>query len=248
LGHLNVSVSYLSDERTLHNMQIIFEDNHILVVVKPIGIPVQEDQSGESDFLNIIKEYRRVHENKPGNVFVGLVHRLDRMVGGIMIFAKTSKAASRLSEQIRLQKLTKTYLAIVEDPNLPGGELKDWLVKDSNTNTSRVVQTKANDAKEAILRYQVLERKEDLSLLHIHLITGRSHQIRVQFSSRSWPLLGDHRYGKPNTIQKSPALWSHSLTIEHPTTKETLTFYAPHPNGDYWKRFSVLSKRLEFTL
>lgn len=227
-------------------MQIIFEDNHILVVVKPVGIPVQEDHSGEQDFLNKVKEYRRVHENKPGNVFVGLVHRLDRMVGGIMVFAKTSKAASRLSEQIRSHSLTKTYLAIVQGTNLPGGEMKDWLIKDTKTNTSSVVQTKVGDAKEALLKYQVLEEKDGLSLVQIHLITGRSHQIRVQFSSRSWPLLGDHRYGKPNSIQKSPALWSYSLNFEHPVTKEKMTFYAPNPKGQYWNTFEILKKRLEF--
>lgn len=228
-------------------MQIIFEDNHILVVVKPVGIPVQADQSGEMDFLQQIKEYRKVRENKPGNVYVGLVHRLDQMVGGLMIFAKTSKAASRLSEQIRSRQLIKTYLAIVHEEDLDGGILEDWLLKDEASNTSRVVQENTAGAKKAILEYKVLEERDGLSLVHIHLITGRSHQIRVQFASRNWPLLGDIKYGKADAHQKSPALWSHSLAFEHPTTKEKVCFFAPHPKGNYWNSFKSLQEELKFS-
>jgi len=227
-------------------MQVVFEDNHILVVVKPVGIPVQEDQSGEIDFLSKIKEYRKHHENKPGNVYVGLLHRLDRMVGGLMVFAKTSKAASRLSEQIRSHKVQKTYFAIVVGQRLPGGKMEDWLFKEEKTNTSMVVPANTKDAKAAILDYRVLEESNNLSLVHIHLITGRSHQIRVQFASRTWPLLGDHKYGKADTVQKSPALWSHSLAFEHPTTKEKMCFFAPNPNGKCWEQFKCLKEVSEF--
>jgi 23S rRNA pseudouridine1911/1915/1917 synthase len=228
-------------------MNVIFEDNHILVAVKHVGIPVQADKSGEVDFLTQIKEYRKVHENKPGNVYVGMVHRLDRMVGGVMVFAKTSKAASRLSEQIRSQTLTKTYLAIVHGRGLPGGELNDWLLKNEHANTTSVVRSTTPGAKKALLEYRVLEEQDAMSLLLIHLITGRSHQIRVQFSSRSWPLVGDHKYGTSDTLQTSPTLWSHSLILEHPTSKERLSFYAPHPDGVFWKRFKTIKKELELS-
>lgn len=228
-------------------MNVIFEDNHILIVVKPVGIPVQADKSGEVDFLTQIKEYRKVHENKPGNVYVGMVHRLDRMVGGLMVFAKTSKAASRLSEQIRSQTLTKTYLAIVHGQGLPGGALEDWLLKNKHSNTTTVVPSHTPGAKRALLEYRVLEERDRLSLLLIHLITGRAHQIRVQFSSRSWPLVGDHKYGTSDSVQTSPALWSHSLIIEHPTSKEKLSFFAPHPEGVHWRKFRIIKETLKLS-
>ena len=184
----------------LPKIKIIYEDNHLLVVEKPVNIPVCEDNTKDLDLLTILKQYLKEKYNKPGNVYLGLVHRLDRPVGGIMVFAKTSKAASRLSEQVRTNKLNKTYFAVVENKIKPKDTLKDYLIKDQKTNITKV--TTQDKGKLAILYYEVIDTKNNLNLIKIKLLTGRSHQIRVQFSSRNNPLYGDQKYNKnakPNT-------------------------------------------------
>ena len=173
----------------LPKINIIYEDNHLLVVEKPINIPVCEDETKDLDLLTILKKYIKEKYNKPGNVYLGLVHRLDRPVGGIMVFAKTSKAASRLSNQVREKKLNKVYYAIVENKLKKEDTLKDYLIKNEKTNITTV--TNKEKGKEAILEYKVIDTKDNLNLIKINLITGRSHQIRVQFSSRNNPLFGD---------------------------------------------------------
>ena len=165
-------------------INIIYEDNHLLVVEKPINVPVQKDNSNDLDLLTMLKQYLKEKYNKPGNVYLGLVHRLDRPVGGIMVFAKTSKAASRLSEQIRNGTFNKKYLAIICGKVKDKDTLEDYLLKDTKTNTVKVDKK----GKKSILNYKRLDYKEGLSLVEIELITGRSHQIRVQFSSRGYPL------------------------------------------------------------
>lgn len=207
-------------------INILYEDNHIIVVEKKINIPVQEDSSADKDMLTIIKEYLKDKYNKPGNVYLGLVHRLDRPVGGIMVFAKTSKAASRLSEQVRTHKINKKYYAIVEGSLPLQGTLKDKLLKDPKTNMVYVNK----NGKEAILNYQVVKQKETFNLIDIDLITGRSHQIRVQFASRNNPLYGDQRYNKKAKVGEQIALFAYSLSFYHPTTKELLTFKLDLPN------------------
>ena len=162
-------------------INIIYEDNHLLVVEKPINVPVQKDSSNDLDLLTMLKDYIKKKYNKPGNVYLGLVHRLDRPVGGIMVFAKTSKAASRLSEQIRNGTFKKEYLAIVCGKVKENGTLEDYLLKDSKTNMVKV----NSKGKKSILEYIRLDYREGLSLVKINLKTGRSHQIRVQFSSRN---------------------------------------------------------------
>ena len=205
----------------LPKINIIYEDNHLLVVEKPVNIPVQEDKSKDTDMITILKKYRIEHENKKGDAFIGLVHRLDRPVGGIMVFAKTSKAASRLSEEIRNNTFHKTYLAVVQNKLPKTGILEDYLIKDKNNNISKI--TNKENGKYSALEYKVLNTKDNLSLVEINLITGRSHQIRLQFSSRENPLVGDSKYGNnPNNI--NIALFAKSITFKHPTTKETLTF------------------------
>lgn len=205
----------------LPKLNIIYEDNHLLVVEKPANIPVQADSSKDIDILTILKEYRKENENKKGDAFIGLVHRLDRPVSGIMVFAKTSKAASRLSDQIRQNIFHKTYLAVVEGTLPSKVILEDYLIKDKKNNISYV--TTKEKGKYSKLEYQVLSTKNNLSLVEINLITGRSHQIRVQFSSRNHPLIGDSKYGhNPNNI--GIALFAKSITFLHPTTKEELTF------------------------
>ena len=201
---------------------IIYEDNHVIVVNKPINIPVQEDSSKDIDLLTLIKNYLKVKYNKPGNVYLGLVHRLDRPVGGIMVFAKTSKAASRLSEEVRTNKINKTYYAVIHGKVNNKGHFEDYLYKDNKTNISYVVDK--TKGKLAILDYELIDYKDNLSLVRINLITGRSHQIRVQFSSRGYPLVGDQRYNKNPIKNVGIALFPKKLEFIHPTKKEYLSF------------------------
>ena len=206
----------------LRKINIIYEDNHLLVVEKPINIPVCEDESHDIDFLSILKKYIKDKYDKTGNVYLGLVHRLDRPVGGMMVFAKTSKAASRLSKQVQEHTFKKVYVAVCEGKIPDSGEWIDYLVKDSKTNTSYV--TDKDHGKKAILKFKRLAFNNGFSLVEIYLKTGRSHQIRVQFSSRGFPLVGDARYN-PNSDKKTNiALFAKSISFEHPTTKERLIF------------------------
>jgi len=207
-------------------INILFEDNHLLVVEKPINVPVCEDESKDEDLLNKLKKYLKEKYNKPGNVYLGLVHRLDRPVGGVMVFAKTSKAASRLSEQVRTNKLNKTYHAVVLGKVNDYELLKDKLLKDSKTNITKVDK----NGKEAILEYNLVGYKDNLSLVKINLKTGRSHQIRVQFSSRNHPLYGDQKYNKTAKVGEQIALFASSLSFLHPVSKEVMTFSLDLPN------------------
>ena len=207
-------------------VKILFEDNHLLVVVKPVNMPVCEDSSGDLDLLSYLKSYLKEKYNKPGNVYLGLIHRLDRPVGGIMVFAKTSKCASRLSEQVRAGSLHKKYYAVVCG-NLSGnGVFKDKLLKDSRTN----MVTVDSRGKDSSLEYNVVSNKNGYSLVDINLITGRSHQIRVQFSSRGYPLFGDQRYNKNAFVGEQIALFSYSLSFYHPVSKELMEFKEDIPN------------------
>jgi len=215
-------------------INILYEDNHLLVVEKPNNIPVQEDDSKDADLLSLLKDYLKEKYNKPGNVYLGLVHRLDRPVGGVMVFAKTSKAASRLSEEVRTNRMKKVYLAVVENTfKEKEGVLKDYLLKDKKTNTTRVVSKDTPDAKDAELSYKVLAQKENLALVEVTLKTGRSHQIRVQFSSRSHPLWGDQRYNRNARAGQQIALWAYQLTLIHPITKEEMTFTSSPQNHPF---------------
>jgi len=207
-------------------INVIYEDNHLLVVEKPINIPVCEDESKNEDLLNLLKKYLKEKYNKPGNVYLGLVHRLDRPVGGIMVFAKTSKAASRLSEQVRTHKLEKTYHAVILGNIDKSGVLKDKLLKDNRTNITRVDK----NGKDAILEYNLVSFKDNLSLVKINLKTGRSHQIRVQFSSRNHPLYGDQKYNKTAKVGEQIALFASELKFVHPVSKEVLNFKLDLPN------------------
>jgi len=212
----------------LQKINVIYEDNHLLVVEKPVNMPVCEDESRDDDLLNVLKEYIKVKYNKPGNVYLGLVHRLDRPVGGVMVFAKTSKAASRLSKQVMDRELDKVYLAVVCGKTPLDGEMFDYLVKDSNKNISYV--TDKSRGKEARLKYKRLGYKDGFSLVEIHLETGRSHQIRIQFSSRRFPLVGDVKYNKVHDNKTSVALFAKRLSFIHPVSKENLCFELDIPS------------------
>ena len=217
-----------------NNINIVYEDNHLLVVEKPVNIPVQEDSSKDKDLLTILKEYIKEKYNKPGNVYLGLVHRLDRPVGGIMVFAKTSKCASRLSEQIRTNKMKKEYHAVIEGVlKSKGGKFEDYLLKDEKTN----IVTVNEKGKYSALTYKVIKEVNNYSLVKILLETGRSHQIRVQFSSRGYPLYGDHKYNKNVKNDETLALFASSISFYHPITKKLLTFDLDIPNSGIWKMF-----------
>lgn len=212
----------------LQKINVIYEDNHLLVIEKPINMPVCEDESHDKDLLNTLKDYIKEKYSKPGNVYLGLVHRLDRPVGGVMVFAKTSKAASRLSKQVMEHKLEKTYFAVVCGKTPDSGNFHDYLVKDTKKNQSYV--TDKAHGKEARLSFKRLGYKDGFSLVEVHLETGRSHQIRVQFSSRGFPLVGDAKYNKNHDGKTSVALFAKRLGFQHPVSKEYLLFEADIPN------------------
>lgn len=217
-------------------MKVLYEDNHIIVVEKMPNVPSQADKTGDEDMLTIIKSYLKEKYNKPGNVYLGLVHRLDRPVGGVMVFAKTSKAASRLSEEIRNKTFKKTYLAIVNGKmESESGEYVDYLWKDEKQNTSYVVKEGKKNSKLAKLNYEVIayNEKEDVSLVKINLQTGRHHQIRVQFSSRMHALYGDSKYhgrGAGTGI----CLWAYKIKFVHPVKKEEMEFEDFPPKDGMW--------------
>lgn len=216
---------------------ILFEDNHLLVVEKPVNIPVQEDESHDPDMLTLLKEDLKVRYDKPGQVYLGLVHRLDRPVGGVMVFAKTSKAASRLSDQVRTRQIKKVYEAVICGQTQPSAQLEDYLLKDEKRNVVSCVSSQKEKAKLAQLQYRTLSKTKNFSLVEIQLKTGRSHQIRVQFSSRQLPLWGDQRYNKAAKVGQQIALWAVSLSLVHPVTHESLTFTSHPPQAFPWDQF-----------
>lgn len=231
-------------------VNILYEDNHIIVCEKPQGIPSQEDISKDKDMLTIVKEYVKEKYNKQGNVYVGLVHRLDRPTGGIMVFAKTSKAASRLCNQIKSEEkdFKKKYLAVVVGcPKNKKGKLVSYLLKDEKENKVREVNEKTTGAKRAELDYNCLvyNEKHNLSLIEISLYTGRSHQIRVQLCSMKTPIFGDSKYGGDVEGKTNLCLWAYRLSFVHPTTKELMTFKSRPPTQEYpWKYFENEIKSL----
>lgn len=210
----------------MEKIKVIYEDNHLLVVEKPVNILSQADNTNDPDMLTILKKYIKEKYQKSGEVYLGLVHRLDRPVGGVMVFARTSKAASRLSEEIRTRNFKKVYTALVHGIiKEKTGTLRNFLYKDEKANMVEVVPETDPRGKEAVLDYEVIEYRDNMSVVRVNLHTGRPHQIRVQFSNIGHPLFGDQRYGKAvNITGEQIHLWSSELTLTHPTTKETMTF------------------------
>ena len=226
----------------MDELKILHEDNHIIVVLKPQGIPSCGDESGDGNMLDAVKEYIRTAYGKPGNVYVGLVHRLDRPTGGVMVFAKTSKAAARLSEQMRTGDFEKKYLAVLSAvPKEPQGKLVNYLKKNAVNNMVYLCPPTTEGAKMASLEYRVAEEKGGCALAEIKLHTGRSHQIRVQMAGIGCPVFGDMRYGGERAKKGNLALWAYSLTFTHPVTKERLRFMAEPPEETPWKHFSLAS-------
>jgi len=213
---------------------VVFEDNHLLVVYKPAGLLSQGDDTGEANLLDLSKAWIKGRYHKPGQVFLGLVHRLDRPVAGVMVFARTSKAAARLSDQIRQRRLRKAYLAVVV--GRPAG-IEGRLVHciERRGRTVRIVLHPSPLSREARLAYRVCESEGDRSLVEIELETGRKHQIRLQLAHAGCPIVGDVRYGAPSPLPSRPiALFAKQIVLEHPTRGEVLAFTAPLPIGWPW--------------
>ncbi len=217
---------------------IIYEDNHLLVAVKPPNMLAQADRTGDMDMLTVLKEYLREKYHKPGNVYLGLVHRLDRPVGGLMVFARTSKAASRLSAQMREHEMGREYLCVVTGEAEGKFTLTDYLIHDPLSNKETVCEADVKGGKLAILEGRCIESREGTSLCGIKLKTGRKHQIRAQMSNIGLPLWGDNRYGNGIPGQQI-ALWGYKLTFEHPITREKMTFHSM-PEGNIWNVYADL--------
>lgn len=220
-----------------NKIKIIYEDNHLLVCEKPVNMPVQADSSGDEDLLSTVKAYIKEKYSKPGEVYLGLVHRLDRPVGGVMVFARTSKAAARLTESFKNRKTKKRYAAIVSGSPCSSAELECDLLRDEQNNISRVVRPNTPGAKAASLEYVSTVTKNGFTLLDVLLHTGRHHQIRAQLAWSGCPIFGDQRYNRAARVGQQIALYAYSLTIEHPTLRESMTFTCI-PHGAKFDEFS----------
>ena len=225
------------------NFSILYEDNHIIVVLKPQMVACCGDDSKDENLLDMIKEYVKVKYNKPGNVYVGLIHRLDRPTGGVMVYAKTSKAASRLSEGMRSGEFEKKYLTVLcGSLSEQRGTLTNYLKKNTVNNMVYICTETEEGAKLATLDYKVLEDKAKYTLVEVRLHTGRTHQIRVQMSGISHPVFGDMRYGGALAQKGKLALWAYSLSFLHPITKERMKFVACPPEDETpWKAFDLVA-------
>ena len=223
----------------MEKLTILYEDNQIIVVIKPQNVPTMSDESKDDDMLSIVKSYVKEKYEKPGEAFIGLVHRLDRPTGGIMVFARTSKAAKRLSEQFQTHSVEKVYYAIVNGvPKEKTKKLVNYLKKDEKENIVKLAPMSEKDAKKAELVYSVLEDNGKESLVEIKILTGRSHQIRVQMANIGHSLVGDVKYGKEMGRTSNLGLWAGKLSFDHPVTKERLVFIAcPDENEKPWNKF-----------
>ncbi|MDO6737703.1 RluA family pseudouridine synthase [Wenyingzhuangia sp. 2_MG-2023] len=222
---------------TKNNLQILFEDNHLIVINKRSGDITQGDKTGDKPLSDVVKEYIKDNENKPGNVYLGVVHRLDRPTSGIVIFAKTSKALERLNKALRDKKIHKTYWAVVNKIDIPNQQtLTHFLVKNPKNNKSSVCKANTQGAKEAILHYKLVKKLDNFQLLEIELETGRHHQIRVQLSTMDCTIKGDLKYGaKRSNKDGSIHLHARKITFIHPVKKEPITLIAPVPDDAVWK-------------
>ena len=222
-------------------LKILFEDNHLLALLKPAGLATMGVAAGEDSLLNQARQYIKTRYAKPGNVYLGVVSRLDEPVSGVVVFARTSKAAARLSEQFRGRSVEKIYWAIVEGSiKPPSGQWNDYLLKDEPRRRMRRVGSEESGGQPARLEYRLLERLAAGSLVEISLHTGRKHQIRVQFADRGWPILGDRKYGATQPFPAGIALHSRRLAFDHPVSKQRIELEAPVPVP--WRKFGVNEK------
>lgn len=226
-------------------MDILYEDNHIIIVNKRPGEIVQADKTGDTPLSETIKEYIKQRDNKPGNVFLGVVHRLDRPVGGVVMFAKTSKALTRLNQMFRDGDIHKTYWAITRNnPNPAEGELKHYITTVERNNKSYASTTPSPNAKEARLLYKTIGHSDRYTLVEVKLLTGRKHQIRVQLSAIGCPIRGDLKYGdKRSNPDGSISLLARRIEFVHPVSKQTVTVEAPVPADDtLWQALEQSTK------
>ncbi len=220
-------------------MDVVYEDNHIIIVNKRASEIVQGDKTGDTPLSETVKLYLKEKYHKPGNVFLGVTHRLDRPVSGLVVFAKTSKALARLNEQFRNGEVHKTYWAIVKNrPPHDEGELVGWLVKNERQNKSYAYDREVPGAKKAVLRYRLIAASQQYFLLEVRLLTGRHHQIRCQLAHMGCPIKGDLKYGAARSNPDgSICLHSRSVCLVHPVSKETIEVVAPVPDGVLWNSF-----------
>ena len=225
----------------MEKLTVLYEDNQIVVVIKPQNVPTMPDESKDEDLLSMVKAYIKEKYNKPGEAFIGLVHRLDRPTGGIMVFARNSKAAKRLSESFASHTVEKTYFAVAQGAvKVKNQHLLNYLKKDEKENIVKIVPMAEKGAKKAELVYNVLEMGKDESLLEVKILTGRSHQIRVQLANIGHPLVGDVKYGKEKGLTSKLGLWAGKLSFAHPVTKEKMVFMACPDEGLLpWKNFRM---------
>lgn len=222
---------------TKENLQVLFEDNHIIIVNKRSGDITQGDKTGDKPLSDVVKEYVKEKYNKAGNVFLGVVHRLDRPTSGVIIFARTSKALERLNKMLRDKLIQKTYWAVVKDrPKKEKDTLINFLKKNPKNNKSSVYAKEIEGSKKAILHYQIIKKLDNYSLLEVDLETGRHHQIRAQLSAIGFPIKGDLKYGF-NRSNKDGSIHLHAKKIEfiHPVTKEKISVLAPTPKEVIWQ-------------
>ncbi|MGE0588069.1 MAG: RluA family pseudouridine synthase [Cyclobacteriaceae bacterium] len=219
-------------------INVLYEDNHLLIVNKPVGILVQGDSTGDLPLVEIAKQYVKEKYNKPGAVFLGVVHRLDRPVSGVVVFARTSKALARMNTQFRDKETQKIYWALVDNiPPKPQGKLVHWLVKDERKNKTTAYDSEIDEGKRSELNYKLVS-KAGKSLLEVQPITGRPHQIRVQLASMGCSIVGDLKYGYPTPNQDgSICLHARSLQFTHPVTKEKMMVTAELPDEPHWNPF-----------
>lgn len=225
----------------MEKLTVLYEDNQVVVVIKPQNVPTQADASGDEDMLSKVKAYVKEKYNKEGEAFIGLVHRLDRPTGGIMVFARNSKSAKRLSEQFQTHDVEKTYFAVTRGVvKIKTQKLVNYLRKDEKENIVKIVPMSENGAKKAELVYNYLEDNGSESLLEVNILTGRSHQIRLQLSNIGHPLVGDVKYGKEKGSTQKLGLWAGKLAFNHPTTKERMVFMAmPDETVQPWNKFNM---------
>jgi len=226
----------------VRHMNVLYEDNHVIIVSKRAGEIVQGDKTGDTPLLDTVKQYVAERYNKPGNVFLGLVHRLDRPVSGVVLFARTSKALSRLSELFRTRALRKVYWAIVaNEPAQHEGTLNHWLTRNEKTNTARAYDREVPNSKKAVLDYKVIARSDRYWLLQIELHTGRHHQIRCQLAKMGCPIKGDLKYGAPRSNPDgSISLHARLLEFEHPVSHVPISVTAPVPDDKLWQAMENL--------
>lgn len=225
----------------MEELTVLYEDNQIIVVIKPQNVPTMADESGDEDMLSRVKAYVKEKYNKQGEAFIGLVHRLDRPTGGIMVFARNSKSAKRLSEQFSTHSVEKVYYAVTNGSvKIKSQKLTNYLKKDEKENIVKIVPMSEKGAKKAELVYKVLDDNGKESLLEVKILTGRSHQIRLQLSNIGFPLVGDVKYGKAKGSTTKLGLWAGRLAFDHPTTKDRMVFVAcPDETVSPWNKFNM---------